>query len=57
MRWGDDYALLFTATSEANLPKEVIRIGEVIPLTDWPLLLDGSEPDNPEDLGYLHSNP
>jgi thiamine-monophosphate kinase len=57
MRWGDDYALLLTATPDTKLPAEAIRIGEVIPSTDSPLLLDGVRPASPENLGYQHSNP
>lgn len=57
MRWGDDYALLFTAPANIQLPIEVTRIGKVLPVGDTPLLIDGRAPADPKDLGYLHSNP
>ncbi len=53
MRWGDDYELLFTAPADASLPIHAIRIGEVLPRSGAPILLDGAEPASGK-LGYQH---
>ena len=52
--WGDDYQLLFTAPAGTALPIPAHRIGEVLPLMDQPLWLDGFPLDGPEGLGYQH---
>lgn len=57
MRWGDDYALLFTAQPKTQLPVSATRVGEVQAFADAHLLIDGSVPQDPENLGYQHSNP
>ena len=54
LRWGDDYQLLFTANRDADLPLLAYRIGEVLPRSTSPLLLDGSPPDPQDTLGYQH---
>ncbi|UYY58113.1 thiamine-phosphate kinase [Sphingomonas sp. S2-65] len=50
--WGDDYALLFTAPVDAELPVQATRIGTMLAPGDAPLLLDGKAPEGP--LGYQH---
>ena len=57
MRWGDDYALLFTAPPDAQFSIPAIWIGEVHASTDGHILIDGNAPAGAENLGYLHSNP
>ncbi|MEP0191457.1 MAG: thiamine-phosphate kinase [Erythrobacter sp.] len=52
-RWGDDYALLFTAPADASLPTHAICIGEVLAQSGAPILLDGEPPDG-KNLGYQH---
>ena len=54
LRWGDDYALLFTAPPDAELPLEAARIGVVTKAGEHPLLYasTGEPPDEP--LGYTH---
>lgn len=54
LRWGDDYALLFTAPADAVLPEAAVRIGRVLARGSAPLLLDGSPPPKGQPLGYLH---
>lgn len=53
IRWGDDYELLFTAPANANLPVAAVRIGDVLPQSGAPILVDG-EPPKGENLGYQH---
>lgn len=52
MRWGDDYALLFTAAADSRLPVAAERIGRVVGRMGCPLLLD--EVPAREPLGYRH---
>lgn len=54
MRWGDDYALLFTASPKAQLPISATRIGEVQSLAGHYLLVDGVHPSDSGPLGYEH---
>jgi thiamine-monophosphate kinase len=53
VRWGDDYALLFTAPADAVLPVPAVRIGTMLAAGEHPLLLDGAAPEG--SLGYQHS--
>ncbi len=55
LRWGDDYALLFTTTQPENLPVEAVVIGEIIPRGDGPMLLDDQIITDNSGLGYVHS--
>lgn len=55
LRWGDDYALLFTAPDTASLPVPVTRIGTVLTRGESPLLLDGIAPSPDDPLGYRHA--
>lgn len=52
--WGDDYALLFTASSEPPALANCTRIGIVVPQMAQPLLVDGKPPTNGK-LGYEHN--
>ena len=52
MRWGDDYELLFTLPETVGPLVSATRIGEVGPVGDEPLLLDGGPPKG--SLGYEH---
>ena len=54
LRWGDDYALLFTAPADTKLPIESHRIGQAIARSSAPILLDGYALRELEDLGYQH---
>lgn len=54
LRWGDDYALLFTISPGLQPPVPAVRIGEVVPRGDAALLLDGTPPADDTPLGYLH---
>ncbi|MGI8944270.1 MAG: thiamine-phosphate kinase [Qipengyuania sp.] len=54
LRWGDDYALLFTASPNGTLPVPATRIGNVLPQGEHPLLIDGAPPAPGDSLGYLH---
>lgn len=54
LRWGDDYQLLFTAPAAARLPIDAHRIGEVLPGSAIPLLLDGLPLTEADGLGYEH---
>ena len=54
MRWGDDYALLFTLPADQALPVSATRIGAVIARTDSDLLIDGNPPTADDPLGYQH---
>lgn len=53
VRWGDDYALLFTADPAAQLPISCPRIGTVTAISSAPLLIDGEPPKN-SNLGFEH---
>ncbi|AKM09216.1 thiamine-phosphate kinase [Croceicoccus naphthovorans] len=57
MRWGDDYNLLFTLSEGSTPPVAATRIGTVMAGSDRPLLIDGTPPDSPDKLGYLHRQP
>jgi thiamine-monophosphate kinase len=57
MRWGDDYALLFTASPDSGLAVPAARIGTVLDFADQHILIDGNSPIDPGNLGYQHSNP
>ena len=54
LRWGDDYALLFTAPATAALPATASRIGSVGERGETSLQLDGEWLSGPEGLGYQH---
>jgi thiamine-monophosphate kinase len=54
LRWGDDYALLFTAPPGFAPPIHAARIGTARPRGEHPLLLDGAPPAPDDRLGYLH---
>lgn len=54
LRWGDDYALLFTAPPRFSPPVPAQRIGEVRVPGAHPLLLDGAPPATGDRLGYRH---
>lgn len=54
LRWGDDYQLLFTVPPGTALPVRSHRIGQVLPQTDSPLLIDGAPPAPGDGLGYQH---
>ncbi|MGB3753628.1 MAG: thiamine-phosphate kinase [Parerythrobacter sp.] len=58
LRWGDDYALLFTASPDAAEATEkvggVSRIGTVLPRAEHALHLDGTAPSGDPVLGYQH---
>lgn len=54
LRWGDDYALLFTLPPERAPPVTAARIGTVEPRGVATLLVDGAAPDSSDTLGYEH---
>lgn len=54
LRWGDDYQLLFTAPAKAALPIAALRIGEVLPAGNAPILLSGAALSEADSLGYEH---
>lgn len=54
LRWGDDYALLFTAPTDAALPVDASLFGLVHEAGDTPLTLDEEALSDPEGLGYRH---
>ncbi len=54
VRWGDDYALLFTAPPETDLPVAATRIGTVKARTEHAILIDGEPVDPQKPLGYEH---
>lgn len=54
LRWGDDYALLFTAPADAALSVKAARIGTVELRGDTALELDGEYLAGPDGLGYQH---
>ena len=58
-RWGDDYALLFTASAVADLPDHVTktgvtRIGKVVAQSPDLVLIDGNPAPDQDRLGYIH---
>lgn len=55
LRWGDDYALLFTISPRTAPPVPAQRIGAVLPRGNDPLLLDGTVPPDDISLGYVHT--
>lgn len=55
LRWGDDYALLFTAPPHIEPPIRAARIGDVRIRGEHPLLIDGAPPIPGDTLGYMHS--
>lgn len=56
LRWGDDYALLFTGPTDMDPPVSATRIGRVLPRGSDRLLLDGFPPAADRPLGYLHQS-
>ncbi|MFA9201600.1 MAG: thiamine-phosphate kinase [Cypionkella sp.] len=54
LRWGDDYALLFTAPPAFAPPVAAARIGQVRDRGEYPLLLGGVPPAPGDALGYTH---
>ncbi|MEW4448438.1 thiamine-phosphate kinase [Qipengyuania sp. JC766] len=54
LRWGDDYALLFTLRPGTKPAAASARIGRVLDLSGSPLLLDGKPPADGDALGYIH---
>ena len=52
LRWGDDYVLLATGPTGLDDELPVMPIGEVLPDTGAPVLLDGATPTG--DLGFMH---
>jgi len=54
LRWGDDYALLFTAPVDTALPADAALIGMVEPRGKTSLLLDREWLSGPAGLGYQH---
>lgn len=54
MRWGEDYALLFTAPPTDPIASRFARIGKVVQRGENALLLDGVPPGPNERLGYTH---
>ena len=54
MRWGDDYALLFTASPETRLPVPAQRVGTVRSDAGEPVLIDGVPLADDLPLGYSH---
>jgi thiamine-monophosphate kinase len=54
LRWGDDYALLFTLPAGVEPPLRARRIGEVVDRTGSALVLDGEALIGPDGLGYQH---
>ncbi|MGX7951852.1 thiamine-phosphate kinase [Tsuneonella sp. HG249] len=54
LRWGDDYALLFTAPAGCRPRVTAQRIGIVLERGEQPLLVDGEPPAPGDRLGYSH---
>lgn len=54
IRWGDDYQLLFTADSKADLPVDATRIGQVSGLAGGALVFGGKALLPEDGLGYRH---
>ncbi len=57
LRWGDDYQLLFTASADVALPVATHWIGEALPASASPILLDGVPLTEDHQLGYQHGVP
>lgn len=55
LRWGDDYALLFTLPADTIPPVAAHRIGSVGPSSEHRLLIDGKPPAPGDRLGYGHA--
>lgn len=55
LRWGDDYELLFTAPEGIALPVPAFRVGNVMAVSDGPIVLDGHALSESDGLGYEHS--
>jgi thiamine-monophosphate kinase len=54
LRWGDDYALLFTAPPGFTPPIPARRIGEALARAEHALSIDGCPPVPGDRLGYSH---
>lgn len=54
LRWGDDYALLFTVPPGIALPIRAHRIGVAEAASATPILLDGKPLTETDGLGYQH---
>lgn len=54
VRWGDDYALLYTAPPETQFQVAATRIGTVEPAGLHPITIGGEPPDADVSLGYEH---
>lgn len=54
LRWGDDYALLFTADPQVKLPIKAAKIGHVSAFNGAAITLDGHAFDKADQLGYQH---
>lgn len=54
LRWGDDYALLFTAAPGTDLPVEARTIGEIAEQGPSPIVLNGVGMSEQDELGYRH---
>ena len=54
LRWGDDYALLFTAPADTRLHVDATRIGMVEARGESAITLDGEWLRGPVGLGYQH---
>lgn len=54
IRWGDDYELLFTASWDAEIPVDAVRIGCIEEAGAAPLMLGASSFTDPDALGYRH---
>lgn len=55
LRWGEDYQLLFTLPAGASPPVEAFRIGQAVPASTAPIMLDGLPLSEADGLGYQHS--
>ncbi len=54
IRWGDDYELLFTLPAGTASPVPATPIGNIVPPSDYPLNIDGTDVATPKGLGYSH---
>ncbi len=54
LRWGDDYALLFTLPPAVQPTAAAVQIGSVLPAGQAAILLDGAAPPAGKPLGYEH---
>ena len=54
LRWGDDYALLFTAPRDVQLPVDAALVGTVEPVGETTIRLDEEWLSGPDGLGYQH---